>query len=74
VRIGDLTEIRDLPFDTGEVLEIRRRREEEHIDAFAVHALGETAPPLGVVEHSAEFKTRENVPAAVRLPAAARSP
>ena len=46
-----LAERRDRALDAGEVLEIRRRRDEDEVDALLLHALGEPAPPFGVVEH-----------------------
>ncbi len=42
----DLAEVRDLPLDAGEVLEVGRRREKEDVDALRLHALAEPPPPL----------------------------
>src|SRR5207247_11112698 len=61
VGIRGLAEARDMPLDAGQVLEVRRRREEEHVDALFLHALGHApAAPL-VVEHGSEC-TRSGVP------------
>ena len=42
----DLAEVRDLPLDAGQVLEVGRRREEEDVDALRLQALAEPPAPL----------------------------
>ena len=51
VGIRALPEERDAAFDAGQVLEVARESEKEEIDTLFAHALGQTAPPLRVVEH-----------------------
>ena len=76
VRVRDLAEVRDLPLDAGQVLEVGGRREEERVDALLLHALCEAPPALGVIEHSGESKPRQDLAAeqvdAVRLVDAVR--
>ena len=55
VRVRGLAEVRDLPLDAGEVLEVGRRREEEDVDALRLHPLGQPPLPLRVVEHAASL-------------------
>jgi hypothetical protein len=50
-RVGCFAEVRDLPFDSGQVFEVGRRREEEHIDALRFHPFGQPPLPVRVVEH-----------------------
>ena len=58
VRVRRLAEVRHLPLDAGEVLEIGRRREEERVDAFRLHALAQARAPRCVVEHHETVRTR----------------
>ena len=55
VRVERLAEARHRPLDAGQVLEIRRRPEEESRDAFGLEALLEPTPSGGVVEHRASL-------------------
>jgi len=55
VRVRGLTEVRDLPLDTREVLEVGRRREKEDVDILSFHARGQPPLPLRVVEHAASL-------------------
>ena len=50
-RVRRLAEVRDLPFDPGEVFEVGRRREEKHVDTLRFHPFGQTSLPVRVVEH-----------------------
>ena len=50
-RVGRFAEVRDLPLDPGQVLEIGRRREEEDVDALRLHPFGQPSLPFRVVEH-----------------------
>jgi len=51
VRVRRLAEVRDVPLDARQVLEVGRGREEEKVDALGLHPLAEATPPLVVVEH-----------------------
>ena len=52
VRVGSFAEVRDLPLDAGQVLEVGGRSEEERVDACVLEPLGETPLAGGVVEHA----------------------
>ena len=54
VRVATLAEVRDLPLDAGQVLEVGGRSEEERVDALLLEPLGETPLARGVVEHAAD--------------------
>ena len=51
VSVRRLAEVRDLPLDAGQVLQVGRRREEERVDALLLEPLGEALLARGVVEH-----------------------
>jgi len=55
VRVRGLTEVRDLPLDTREVLQVGRGREKEDVDILSFHARGQPPLPLRVVEHAASL-------------------
>ena len=55
VRIRGLTEVRDLPLDAREVLEVGRRREKEDVDILSFHPRGQPSLPFRVVEHAASL-------------------
>ena len=56
VRIRGLAEVRDLPLDARQVLEVGRRREEEDVDVLRLHPFGQAPLPFRVVEHRGESK------------------
>ena len=47
-----LAEVRNLPLDASQVLEVCRRRQEEDVDVLRFHPLGQASLPCRIVEHA----------------------
>src|SRR5207245_3588534 len=50
-----LAEVRDVPLDAGQVLEVGGRCEEEEVDSVRLHRLAHPPSSFGVVEHRASL-------------------
>ena len=52
VRIRGFAEVRNLPLDPSQVLEVCRRRQEEHVDVLRFQPLGQASLACRIVEHA----------------------